>query len=95
MALGTMSYSEAKERADKLGAISNRMDEQFTRLRNQMNSLENVLKSKGATQLYETYTQLDAKLSGFTSKVTSFQQFLYKAVEEYQTQDDILTRNSQ
>ena len=95
MALGSMSYSEARERADRLGAICDRMDEDFLTLRNQMNSLENVLVSKGGDQLYDTYKQLDAKLSGFTSKVTSFQQFLYKAIEEYQAQDDILTRNSQ
>lgn len=95
MALGSMSYSEARERADRLGAICRRMDEDFLTLRNQMNSLESVLVSKGGDQLYETYKHLDEKLSGFTSKVTSFQQFLYKAIEEYQAQDDILTRNSQ
>lgn len=95
MALGSMSYSEARERADRLGTICDRMDEDFLTLRSQMNSLENVLVSKGGDQLYETYKQLDAKLSGFTSKVISFQQFLYKAIEEYKAQDDILTRNSE
>ena len=39
MALGSMSYSEARERADRLGAICDRMDEDFLTLRNQMNSL--------------------------------------------------------
>ena len=90
MALGSMSYSEARARAEELNKSASRMDEIFTELKAEMDSLETVLRSKGADELYATYKTLEAKLSGFPNKVRDFRKFLLEAVAQYEADDAAL-----
>ena len=90
MALGSMSYGEARTCASDLGKAASEMDTLFNNLRTEMNSLEDVLKSKGADELYQTYKVLEAKLSGFPEKVRAFQGFLNAAIDQYEADDAAL-----
>lgn len=87
MALGSMSYGEARACANDLGKAASEMDTLFSNLRSEMNSLEDVLKSKGADELLMTYKTLENKLSGYPNKVRAFQGFLNAAVEQYEADD--------
>lgn len=87
MALGSMTYQEARDRADDLRKAALRMDEEFTKLRKEMDTLEQVLKSRGGTELYDSYKVLEAKLNSFPNKVRDFSTFLLKAVEQYEAND--------
>lgn len=87
MALGSMTYQEARDRAEDLRKAALRMDEEFTKLRNEMDTLEQVLKSRGGTELYDSYKVLEAKLNSFPNKVRDFRTFLLKAVEQYEAND--------
>ena len=91
MALGSMTYQEARDRAEDLNNAASRMDEEFTKLRSEMDTLEEVLKSKGGTELYQSYKVLEAKLNSFPNKVRDFRMFLLKAVEQYEADDAQLT----
>ena len=90
MALGSMSYSEARTCAANLGTEADNMDATFNELRAEMNSLEDVLRSKGATALYESYLAVEKNLSSFSTKVRSFTDFLNAAVTEYERDDEQL-----
>lgn len=92
MALGSMSYSEARTCANELGTAATNMDNLIAQLRNEMNSLEDVLKSNGASELYATFKTLDAKLDGYPEKVRSFKGFLETAVAQYEADDQALSR---
>ena len=94
MAIGSMSYTEARDCAKNLGDYAINMENLIADLRNEMNSLEDVLKSNGATQLYETYQTLDAKLNGFPDKVKAFKGFLETAVNQYEADDAALQREA-
>ena len=87
MALGSMTYQEARDRAEDLRKAALRMDEEFTKLRKEMDTLEQVLKSRGGTELYDSYKVLEAKLNSFPNKVRDFRTFLLKAVEQYEAND--------
>lgn len=87
MALGSMSYSEARTCATELGNAAAAMDDLFTQLKGEMNALDSVLKSKGADELLATYKVLEAKLQGFPDKVRAFQGFLNAAVQQYEADD--------
>jgi len=89
--IGSMTYAQAETCADQLKAAASAMDDLFSQLKNEMNSLESVLKSKGADELYATYKSLEAKLDGFPSKVRSFEGFLRTAVAQYQADDASLS----
>lgn len=91
MALGNMSYTEGRECAANLGTSAANMDEFFNQLRAEMNSLEEVLKSKGADELFATYKGLEAKLNSFPDKVRGFQGFLTSAIEQYEADDAALS----
>lgn len=91
MALGSMSYSEARARAEELNKAAANMDEIFAKLKSEMDSLETVLKSKGADELYATYKTLEAKIGSFPNKVRDFRTFLLAAVEQYEADDAALT----
>jgi len=92
MALGSMSYSEARACAQELGTAASNMDNLIAQLRNEMNSLEDVLRSNGATELFSTYKTLDAKIDGFPAKVRAFKGFLETAVAQYEADDAALSR---
>lgn len=87
MALGSMSYDMARERAEELQNAAQKMDEEFNKLRSEMNSLESVLRSKGGDELYSSYKQLEAKLNSFPNKVRDFRNFLLAAVAQYEADD--------
>lgn len=93
MALGSMSYGEARTCASDLGKAASEMDTLFNNLRSEMNSLEEVLRSKGADELLMTYKTLEAKLNGYPDKVRAFQGFLNSAVEQYEADDAALTND--
>ncbi len=90
MAVGSMSYAEVRTCATNLGSYASEMDALFERLKNEMNSLEDVLRSKGADELYSTYKSLEGKLSNYPNKVRDFQDFLNKAVSQYEADDAAL-----
>ena len=69
MALGSMSYGEARTCATELGNAASEMDNLFSQLKAEMNSLEEVLRSNGASELYATYKTLEAKLDGFPNNI--------------------------
>ena len=92
MALGSMSYSEARACAQELGTSASNMDNLIAQLRREMESLEDVLRSNGASELYATYKTLDAKLNGFPEKVRAFKGFLETAVSQYEADDAALSR---
>lgn len=92
MALGSMSYPQALDAAKRLGDIADNMDNQISQLRAEMESLESVLKSKGATELYLAYKGLDAKIDGFPNKVRAFKGFLESAVAQYEADDASLMK---
>lgn len=92
MALGSMSYTEAETCAVELGTAAANMDNLIAQLRVEMESLEDVLKSNGASELYATYKTLDAKLNGFPEKVRAFKGFLETAVAQYKADDAALSR---
>ena len=92
MALGSMSYASARDAAKNLGNIATNMDNLISQLRAEMESLESVLKSKGATELYATYKTLDAKIDGFPNKVRAFKGFLEAAVAQYEADDAALMK---
>ncbi len=92
MALGSMSYTEARTCANELGTAATNMDNLIAQLRNEMNSLEDVLRSNGASELYATFKTLDAKLNGFPEKVRAFKGFLETAVAQYEADDQALSR---
>ena len=92
MALGSMSYTEARTCAAELGTAAANMDNLIAQLRVEMESLEDVLKSNGASVLYATYKTLDAKLNGFPEKVRAFKGFLETAVAQYEADDAALSR---
>ncbi len=93
MALGSMSYDEARGCANALGNAAREMDDLFKNLSAEMNTLDDVLKSKGADELVDTYKTLEAKLSGFPNKVRAFQSFLNAAVDQYQADDASLSHD--
>lgn len=92
MALGSMSYTEARTCANELGTSATNMDNLIAQLRNEMNSLEDVLRSNGASELYATFKTLDAKLNGYPEKVRAFKGFLETAVAQYEADDQALSR---
>ena len=92
MAMGSMSYGEARGYADVLKDKAAKMDEEFNKLKREMNSLEEVLKSKGADELLATYKTLEAKLDGFPNKVRAFEGFLRSAVSQYEADDAALSK---
>ena len=92
MALGSMSYSEARNCAGELKTAAANMDDLIAQLRIEMETLEDVLKSKGAGELYATYKTLDAKINGFPEKVRAFGGFLEAAVNQYEADDAALSR---
>ena len=92
MALGSMSYGEARTCATELGNAANEMDNLFSQLKAEMNSLEEVLRSNGASELYATYKTLEAKLDGFPNKVRAFKGFLETAVAQYEADDAALMK---
>lgn len=87
MALGSMSYVEARTCADELNKSSRMMDQYFDRLRSEMNSLESVLRSNAGEQLFLEYKGLEGKISGFPTKIREFEMFLRRAVEQYENDD--------
>lgn len=91
MALGSMGYEEARNCANNLGKAASEMDALFNQLKSEMNSLEDVLKSKGADELYATYKTLEGNLSDFPNKVRAFEEFLNNAVSQYEADDAALT----
>ena len=91
MALGGMSYGEALTCAEQMKNAAAEMDNLFAQLKSEMDSLETVLSSKGGGQLLVTYRTLEAKLSGFPTKVRSFEGFLRTAVAQYQADDASLS----
>lgn len=91
MALGSMSYGDARLRAKELNTAASNMDEIFVKLKKEMDSLETVLRSKGADDLYATYRTLEAKISSFPNKVRDFRGFLLAAVEQYEADDASLS----
>ena len=91
MALGSMSYTEARACATDLGNAAANMDNLIAQLRNEMETLEDVLRSNGASDLYATYKTLDAKLNGFPEKVRAFKGFLETAVDQYEADDAALS----
>ena len=92
MALGSMSYDEARGCAQELGNSAANMDNLIIQLRGEMESLQDVLKSNGASELYSTFKTLDAKLNGFPDKVRAFKTFLETAVSQYEADDAALQR---
>ena len=92
MALGSMSYGEARTCATELGNAASEMDNLFSHLKAEMNSLEEVLRSNGASELYATYKTLEAKLDGFPNKVRAFKGFLETAVAQYEADDAALMK---
>ena len=92
MALGSMSYGEARTCATELGNAASEMDNLFSQLKTEMNSLEEVLRSNGASELYATYKTLEAKLDGFPNKVRDFKGFLETAVAQYEADDAALMK---
>lgn len=90
MALGSMSYTEARTCANELNKSAGLMDDYFNRLRSEMNSLETVLRSNAGEQLYLEYKGLEGKLSGFPNKIREFETFLRKAVAQYEADDAAL-----
>ena len=92
MALGSMSYGEARTCASELGNAASEMDNLFSQLKAEMNSLEEVLRSNGASELYATYKTLEAKLDGFPNKVRAFKGFLETAVAQYEADDAALMK---
>lgn len=89
--LGSMTYAQAETCAEQLKSAATAMDELFIQLKNEMNSLETVLKSKGGDELYATYKTLETKLDGFPNKVRSFEGFLRTAIAQYQADDASLS----
>ena len=91
MALGSLSYAEARNSAASLGDSADKMIELFNKLKDEMNSLESVLKSKGADELFETYKLLESKMGGFPIKIKEFKGFLEAVVEQYESDDAALS----
>ncbi len=87
MALGKMSYGDARNCAAKLGTTADDMDAAFNDLKSEMSMLREEFESEGANELYATFDTLAAKLSGFPSKVRNFKGFLNEAVNQYEADD--------
>lgn len=92
MALGSMSYASARDAAKRLGNIADKMDNQISQLRGEMETLESVLKSKGADELYSAYRTLNSKIEDFPNKVRAFKGFLETAVAQYEADDASLMK---
>lgn len=92
MALGRLSYGQARACADSLGKSAAGMDDAFNRLRNEMSMLQREFQSAAASQLYQTYNGLEAKLNSFPNKVRDFQVFLNKAVDQYEADEAALNK---
>ena len=93
MALGSMSYSVVRTCATNLGEYASEMDTLFEKLKGEMESLEDVLRSRGAEELYSTYKTLEGNLSNYPAKVRAFQDFLNEAVSQYEADDAALAND--
>lgn len=87
MALGTLEYNNARQEAVNLKNSADAMDGYFNDLRREMNSLSEVLRSKGADELTTAWLELERKLDGFPNKIRGFSDFLNSAVDQYQSDD--------
>ncbi len=90
MAVQGMSYSELRACAADFGKAAAEMDRLFNNLKVEMNSLGDVLKSKGADRLYDAYKELERKLPGYPDKVREFEAFINTAVDQYEANDAAL-----
>ena len=94
MALGLMSYEDATKEAENLNLSASKMDKEFDNLKREMDSLETVLKSRGADELYATYKVLESKIRNYSDKVRDFSSFLSSAVAQYKSDDEQLVKES-
>ena len=90
MALGSLQYSEARAHVSELRTSAQNMVELLNELKREMDTLESVLKSKGADELYATYKQLEAKVGSYPEKVQDFANFLETSVARYEAVDNNL-----
>ena len=92
MALGRLENARARQCAEELGKNAGLMDDAFRRLRNEMRMLQSEFQSPAASQLYSTFSQLEAKIDSFPNKVRDFKTFLNNAVDTYEADEAALNR---
>ena len=90
MGLGKMSYTEALECANNLSKNAEDLRTHLLNLRAEINSMDEVLVSNGATQLLSTYNDLDKELIKCPVKIEIYEAYLREAVEKYQNSDNQL-----
>lgn len=88
--LGSLKYDEARSYAANMRESAKAMTDLLAELKKEMDSLESVLKSKGADELYSTYKTLEAKVGSYPEKVIEFASFLESTVAKYEYADQTL-----
>ena len=94
MGLGRMSYGEATTCADNLNKYAANLEKCLTDLRNEINSMDEVLKSEGADQLLARYDELDKELVDCPTRINGFETHLRTAIKKYQDDDQRLREES-
>ena len=94
MGLGRMSYSEATKCADNLGTYADTIEKKLRDLRSEIDSMDEVLKSEGASELLAKYDELEKKLADCPTKIKGFEAHLRTAIEQYQSDDERLREES-
>lgn len=94
MGLGRMTYGEATTSADNLNKSSASLEKYLKDLREEIDSLDEVLRSEGADQLLKTYEELDEELRVCPQKITGFEVYLRDAIKKYQEDDQRLKEES-
>ncbi len=90
MGLGKMSYEDALGCADRLKQNSDDLRLHLADLKREMESLDEVLKSRGANQVSETYTAIDSDMEKSPDKINEFNLYIRDAVASYRAADEQL-----
>ena len=87
MGLGKMSYDEALGCADRLKENAENLRLHLANLKTEMDSLDTVLKSKGADQVTDTYTTVDEDMEKSPDKIEGYDAYIRDAVARYRAND--------
>jgi hypothetical protein len=92
MGLGKMSYDEALGCADRLQKNAEDLRLHLTTLKTEMDSLNEVLKSRGADQIAVTYALIDSDMEKCPDKILGFNAYIRDAVNKYRADDEKLAQ---
>lgn len=87
MGLGKMTYEEALGCAERLKKNADDLRLHIADLKREMNSLNEVLASKGADQVTDTYSMIDTDLEKCPDKIEGFDLYIQEAVKRYRADD--------